>query len=430
MKKEDNQKRMLSRQKTLAKRKNQDIHIYKIKFQKNKLSKEKKDYLNRLFLEAKWFYNFCLSEENDVFKDRLYNNKEVQVKVKDTFENRQLIFLSSHMRQEIQNQIKSSIKTLSTKKKKGKYKEVGKLKFKSKLNMIPLKTIKYTYRIKNNKLYLQGFKKGFKVNGLNQLKDSELANAKLLKRDDDYYIYITGYTNKENNNKEKSLLNSVGIDFGIKDNLILSNGEKINIQIKESKRIKRLSKKINKSYQLNKTIKTNNRKKLKVKLRKEYQKNKNKKTDISNKVLTKLNEYVYIYIQDENIKSWHKMKSFSRKVQYSNMGGIIRELKNNPRTLVLDRFTPTTKLCPVCNKKINISLSDRIFTCECGYTEDRDIKSALTIQYIGMLKQIAMEHSKFKPVERLISEFKDFYLASFGVEFKHEFKLNSMKQEA
>lgn len=44
--------------------------------------------------------------------------------------------------------------------------------------------------------------------------------------------------------------------------------------------------------------------------------------------------------------------------------------------MVLDKWIPTTKLCPVCRKKHSISLNERTYVCECGYSEDRDIHSA------------------------------------------------------
>ncbi len=56
----------------------------------------------------------------------------------------------------------------------------------------------------------------------------------------------------------------------------------------------------------------------------------------------------------------------------------------NPNVLVVDRFFPSTKMCPSCGA-INecITLSDRMFTCGCGYSEDRDVKAAKTLLLAG-----------------------------------------------
>ena len=47
-----------------------------------------------------------------------------------------------------------------------------------------------------------------------------------------------------------------------------------------------------------------------------------------------------------------------------------------PQTVVLDKWIPTTKLCPKCLRKHGIGLDERTYVCECGYQEDRDIHSA------------------------------------------------------
>ena len=59
------------------------------------------------------------------------------------------------------------------------------------------------------------------------------------------------------------------------------------------------------------------------------------------------------------------------------MGLVKSKLKQLPQTIVLDKWIPTTKLCPKC-QTINkhITLEDRIFKCGCGYEFDRDIHSA------------------------------------------------------
>ena len=90
-----------------------------------------------------------------------------------------------------------------------------------------------------------------------------------------------------------------------------------------------------------------------------------------------------IVIQDENIKGWHK-GLFGRQVQNSALGTLKSKLVSNPNVLVIDRFFPSTKMCPSCGV-INegITLSDRVFACGCGYTEDRDVKAAKTMLLAG-----------------------------------------------
>ena len=52
------------------------------------------------------------------------------------------------------------------------------------------------------------------------------------------------------------------------------------------------------------------------------------------------------------------------------------KLKALPQTVILDKWIPTTKLCPKCGRKHNVNLNERTYVCECEYHEDRDIHSA------------------------------------------------------
>jgi transposase len=78
------------------------------------------------------------------------------------------------------------------------------------------------------------------------------------------------------------------------------------------------------------------------------------------------------------------MKGWGKKFQYSIMGGIMSDIKNLPQTVVIDRFFPSTKLCPICGQLNTLTLTDRLYHCDCGYSEDRDIKSAKTILQKGI----------------------------------------------
>ncbi len=81
-------------------------------------------------------------------------------------------------------------------------------------------------------------------------------------------------------------------------------------------------------------------------------------------------------MQDENIAGWHK-GLFGRTVQHSILGLVKAKLAENERVTMLSSRAPTTKYCPQCGKlKKDITLSDRVYECSCGYREDRDIHAA------------------------------------------------------
>jgi len=320
-----------------------------------------------------------------------FNTKKNQVEIlnKDKEkETRDLKLLGSQIKQEILQRTWNSLKSLSSKKKKGKKKEVGKLKFKSQINSIPLKQYGITYSFKNKKLKIQKCKKDFIIKGLEQLpKYADFANANLIHKASGFYLKITCFIPKEEKELPKEV---VGIDFGIKDDLVLSNGIKLKTKFPISKRMRREQRKLSRKKKGSK-----NRFKQKNKVALVYEKQTNKKKDLKNKIVSYLkNNYSHIAIQNENIKGWHS-GLFGKQVQQSILGGIISELKKLPQTFIVDRYFPSTKLCPECGTLNKLTLADRTYNCECGYTKDRDIHSAMNI----LLESIPMERRNFKPVE-------------------------------
>lgn len=397
---------------TKERRKSQICKVYELKFDHSHLSKEKKSYLNRLFLEAKWFYNSMIASKDIL--DFSYKAKEVQVLNKDKeLEKRELVYLSAQMKQAIKNRAVSSIKSIKTRKKKSK-KFSGKLKFKSKVNSIPLKQFDVTYKFLGiNYVKLQGFKKAFKALGLKQIpKNAEFANANLVRKPSGYYLKVTCFLPKE---KKIFSEEAVGIDFGIKTSLTLSNEEKIDVCFPVSQKTRKLQRLVK-----NKKKNSSNRYKHQNKINKSIERTTNQKKDKRNKIVSKIvNTFETVVIQDENIKAWHS-GWFGRKVQFSSIGGIMSDLKKKSHTpVVVDRFFPSTKLCPACGTLNKTTLNDRIYICDCGYSMDRDVHSARNILREG-LKLIGRGPTNQMPVEELL----DFSMTSVGE------KLIPLKQEA
>ncbi|MBQ4469695.1 MAG: transposase, partial [Synergistaceae bacterium] len=194
--------------------------------------------------------------------------------------------------------------------------------------------------------------------------------AKLLKLPDGYYIAVTTYQNKTGGEQQK-YKSPIGIDMGIKTSITLSDGRKYKILIEEPERLKRLQRMI-----MRRMKGSSNRYKACKLLEREYQKLTNRKRDAANKIIHELLEHERIYMQDENITGWHK-GLFGRTVQHSILGLVKAKLIKNERVIILPKSAPTTKYCPVCGKlKKDITLADRVYQCECGYQEDRDVHAA------------------------------------------------------
>ena len=371
---------------TKEKRQHQTCKVYEVKVDHSKLSSNSLKHLHQLFTEAKWFYNYCLGQDDVNNSDT--TAKEVPVKVGDEYEIRPFTVLKSGMKQAIKTRLFNAMSGLKALKTNG-YK-IGRLKFKSQINSVPLKQFNNTFYLDcdSKTVRLQGMKKGLKVLGLEQIPvDAEIANANLVRKASDFYVHITTFQNKVERIVPEA---SVGIDFGCQTQLTFSNGVKVEFQVPVSPRLRKLDRKIMRENRPD----SKNKWKDKLKRQKKYDRIKNKKTDIRHKVVSAVTKlYKYVCFQDENIHAWHSGRH-GKKIQNSGIGGIIADLKHKSHTpLDVDKFFPSTQLCPNCGQKQKILLSDRTYNCDCGFSKDRDVKSAVCIEMEG-LKKIPMEHRK------------------------------------
>ena len=382
---------------TREKRKSQTCKVITVKIQSNKLNLNQKEALKMMFVEAKWIKNSMLNygQENDIFQyivDK--NNILVQNKDKE-FEQRSLKHIGSQQIQSVVSEVKQNIFALSKIKNK---KKVGRLKFVSEVKSIDLKQFNVTYKIKSKtKMKIQGVPGDVRVNGLEQLpSDCDFANAKLLNKPDGYYVAIVTYVSKTQNKDDFTPGTSIGIDMGVKTNITLSNGRKINVFVEETDRLKTLQR------ELARRVKgSNNRRRTQMKLRREYEKLNNIKNNAVNQIVSEIKKFEHIYFQDENIVSWKRKSSWangSRKIQHSVLGRVKDKLRRCERAIMLDRFIPTTQTC-VCGTKNKHGLDERIYRCDCGHIEDRDIHAAKMMILFGEGLKIGAERTEFTPVE-------------------------------
>ena len=368
---------------TASRRRNQVCKVFECKIVEKRLNKKQRDQLEVLFVEGKRFYNHVLNlHQNGVsLKDiNTTSIKTVECLTKDKQSVAyDLNVIGSQMKQSIVTRMISNEKTIMTLVKKG-LQTHGNLQFKSELTCIPLKQYGTTYKFKSfNKVKIQGISGTVLVRTGNQLQIAdELANANLVKKPDGYYLKVTAFINKENWKAIQTNGKEIGLDFGIKTNITTSEGEKFDVSVEESERLKKLQR------ELFRRVKgSNNRHKTIKLIRREYQKISNKKQDKANKIVSKLKKYDRIYMQDEQISGWHK-GLFGKQVQHSCLGIVKAKLKGLLQTVVLDKWIPTTKLCPDCGTiNQHVTLADRTIVCGCGYVEDRDVHSAKNMIFIA-----------------------------------------------
>ena len=347
---------------TRARREMQEARIYKIKFDKNKISNEKLQKIKRLFLEGKWFTNYMMAKGiNELVSYKDYKIRKVEVKVKDAFENRELNILSSQMKEYLITRLQSNTKTIQTLNKSGH--KTGKMKYMKALHSIPLMQYNNTYYVNKKRkiVRVQGLG-DFKAIGLNQMPDnSELTAADLIERNGDYFIHVTAYTPKEERVHNKK---AIGIDFGIKNQAAFSNGIKVQYAIPVSERIKSLSKAFSRAeYNEETKASSKRRQKLRNKMNKEFEHQNRQKIDINNKIAHYITaNYQYVAYQNDCIHAWEKL--YGRRIYQTAIGGLrdAFERKANTPTEV-GRFVKTTGVCMNCGKVSKLNLSDRVFEC-------------------------------------------------------------------
>ena len=382
---------------TRDRRKNQEAKTYECKIVKNKLTPSQLETLDKMFLEAKWYYNSIINHlENDninTFNDKVKTVKVRMGKDSDDYEDRQLKVLPASMKQKLITRVKDNLSSLKAKKDKG-YK-VGKLDYTKNITSIPLKQYGIDYTIiSDNKVRISKVGR-VNVRGLDQFsQEAEWSTANIIKKANDYYIHITVYVNKVIDNSWVDLP-IIGLDFGIKDHITTSNGLKINSIVTITERIKNLQRKLSRQVKG-----SNNYIKTLMKIRRSYDRLSNLKEDAANKIVNYLlTHYSNIIIQDENISGWHS-GLFGKQVQYSILGRVKAKLVSNPRVVVLNRSVPTTQYCPDCGALNKHGLDKRVYSCDCGYNMDRDVHAAMNMISLYVKNSGNGNVVKKSPVER------------------------------
>ena len=184
--------------------------------------------------------------------------------------------------------------------------------------------------------------------------------------------------------------NVVGIDLGIKDFVITSDGEifdNLHFKKSQSNKIKRLQRQLSRKQKG-----SNNRNKARIKLAKLYKKINDKKQYYLHQVFnTLINENQVICMEDLNVKGMLRNHKLAESIQEMNFGEFRRMLEYkakwyNKKMVYVDRFYPSSKTCNHCghiNKQLK--LSDRQWVCpKCGEVIERDYNASLNILDEGL----------------------------------------------
>ena len=189
----------------------------------------------------------------------------------------------------------------------------------------------------------------------------------------------------------------IGIDLGLNDFAIVSNGKTYK-NINKSVRLKKLEKKLireqrslSRKYEnLKKGGSTQKRniQKQRLKIQKLHHRIDNIRTDYINKTIAEIvkTKPSYITIEDLNVSGMMKNRHLSKAVASQKLYEFKTKLQAKCKEYgielrIVDRWFPSSKTCHCCKHiKKDLKLSDRIFKCDCGYIEDRDFNAALNLR--------------------------------------------------
>ena len=189
----------------------------------------------------------------------------------------------------------------------------------------------------------------------------------------------------------------IGIDLGLKDFAVVSNGTSYK-NINKSAKLKKLEKQLireqrslSRKYENVKKggpTQRANIQKQRLKVQKLHHRIDNIRTDYINKTIAEIvkTKPSYITIEDLNVLGMMKNKHLSKAVASQKFYEFRTKLQakcneNGIELRVVDRWFPSSKTCHCCGAiKKDLKLSDRTFTCDCGYIEDRDFNAALNLR--------------------------------------------------
>ncbi len=384
------------------------IHLYP--------DKNQEEYINKLLGCYRYVYNNCLNKKIESYKkDKTSENLTTLGKYfhQELLKNNEINWLQEHNTKVLKQSIINMLTAY-----KNFFNGNGYPKFKSKHSSklscrFPVDSISKRNIYSKNRLTLTKELKDIKFKCsdeykkyLDKYKDS-IKSATLTKhKSGKYYltILVDGDLHKQLNQSN----NTIGIDLGIKDFIVTSEGETFdNIKIKRNneKKLAKLHKELSRKQKG-----SSNRNKAKIKLAKVYEKLNNIKENYLHHVANSLlNENQVIVMEDLNVKGMMKNHKLAKSIQELSLHKFKTILKYKAEwygreIIEIDRFFPSSKNCNNCgHKKTDLTLNDRVYVCtECGYENDRDINAAMNILDEGLRiykEQIPTRSGELTPLE-------------------------------
>ena len=203
-----------------------------------------------------------------------------------------------------------------------------------------------------------------------------------------YYVSILfEYCVDENQvqDRERRERKVIGIDYAMHGLAVFSDGSKCEYPSYYRRSEKRLSRDQRKLSRCK--YGSSNYQKQKKKVARCHEKVKNQRRDFHHKLSRTLaEEYEVVAVEDLNMKAMSQCLNFGKSVADNGYGMLLNMLgykleERGGKLVKVDRFFPSSKRCSQCGKvKQVLPLSERVYRCECGYINDRDVNAAINIR--------------------------------------------------
>ena len=273
------------------------------------------------------------------------------------------------------------------------------------------------YFVKNNKKDFEFYRHKIKIPTLKFVrvkeygyipKNTNIKSGTITKIANRYFLSLIIEV-KDIVKTENTSTKGLGIDLGVKDTAVCSNG-KVFKNINKTKKVKKLKKKLKREQRkISRSIEYSKSKKIRLKELKNFNKKKLKvqklfyrlnciRDDYNNKMVNEITraKLKYITIEDLKVSNMIKNKHLSKAIQEQNFYSIRTKLINkckerNIELRLVDTFYPSSKTCSCCgNVKKDLKLNDRIYKCyNCGIEIDRDYNASINLEKAKVYKIIA-----------------------------------------